>query len=162
MKKFFFYLFCFIFILGCSKKEVINLSHSSDGNTIELISDGKGMSYIGKMQMGHSANGCNGCAVINGTKVHLACTGYGTECSSNVAFTLTATREHNDYYATVLNPDEFTDYDVFLMPERSLYIVGSNGEFLNIPEQTVYKDEETGTFIFYDIFFSEGQMFENK
>jgi hypothetical protein len=48
------------------------------------------------------------------------------------------------------------------MPDRSLYIAGSNGEFLNIPEQVAYRDDKTGLFIFYEIFFSDYQAFENK
>ena len=52
--------------------------------------------------------------------------------------------------------------DFFFMPDRSLYIVGSNGQFINIPEQLAYRDPETGTLIFYDIFFSDSQVFDNK
>jgi len=87
---------------------------------------------------------------------------FGCTKQVSAVMTISDSREVSLYYGTIDNADELTDEDFFLMPHRSLYIVGSNGQFINIPEQIVYRDEETGAFIFYDIFFSDSQVFENK
>jgi len=162
MKKNFFYVLCFVFFFACSKKEIIDLGDFSGTNTIELLSNTKGMTYIGTVQVGHSSAGCTGCVDVGGTCMHVDCLGAGTACSSRIAMEITAEGDTCYYYATILNPDEFSCYNFFLMPNRSLYIKDSKGQFLNIPEQMAYKDEETGTFTFYDVFFSDRQVFENK
>ena len=163
MKKDLFYLMCILLFLGCSKKEVKDLLEFDSSNTVQLLSSNeKGMTYGGTVNIGHSASGCTGCVSVGGVLVHVDCTGSGNACRATVKFRLTSDGDTIHYYSVILNPDELTHEDFFLMPDRSLYVIGSNGQFLNIPEQMVYRDEETDTFIFYDIFFSDSQVFENK
>ncbi|MCL2246725.1 MAG: hypothetical protein FWC10_06395 [Lentimicrobiaceae bacterium] len=162
MKKIFFFGLCFIFFFGCSKKENVELAVFPDANTVELVStNAKETVYLGTVQLGHSSSGCSGCVNVGGTCVHFDCTGYGNACTAEVSMKL-ASNGDTSYSITILNPDGLTYEDVFLMPDRSLYVIGSSGEFLNIPEQMTYRDDETGTFTFYDVFFSDSQMFGNK
>ena len=161
MKKIFCYLLCSLLFWGCSKKGTNEIADFVGSNFVTQLSDAKGLSFIGKMRVGHNGAGCNGCVTIGGVREHVDCKGYGDYCEVGISIGLTG--GNGGYYSgIVLSPDELTYDESFLMPDRSLYIIGSNGEFLNIPEQMLYRDEETGTFIFYDIFFSDVQMFENK
>jgi hypothetical protein len=147
--------------LGCTKKETIEFTKPSGTNIITPLSNEKGMMYRGSFNVGHSSGSCSGCVTLGGVCFHVDCQGGGNYCSLSAAFKLIASNR-NDYYCVILNPDELTHEDFFLMPDRSLYVEGTQGRFLNIPEQLVYRDDETGTFTFYDVFFSDHQMFGNK
>jgi len=162
MNKNLFYLLCLFLFLGCSQKETKDLINFDAPNTVRLLSNEKGMVYRGTIQVGHSSSSCSGCVISGGVCFHADCTGAGNSCNVSVRFRLTADNDTIYYYSVILNPDELTHEDFFLMPGRSLYIIGSGGQFLNIPEQMVYKDEETETFVFYDIFFSDSQVFGNE
>lgn len=153
-----------VFGFACSKQEQKETNKSLGPNSAQLISisGSKKVTYGITMSMGHSGAGCSGCVMSGGHLIHVDCQGTGNACQSSAIMVLSDLGEINFYYGTVGNPDELTDEDFFIMPNRSLYIIGSNGEFLNIPEQTVFRDEETGAFIFDDIFFSDYQAFENK
>ena len=156
-------LLLLILCFACKKQETIETAALPKCNAAQLISNSKGKTYYGiTTQVGHSGSGCSGCVNIGGNCIHLDCQGTGTDCSVKAIMEISDSGEISFYYGTIENPDELTYEDFFLMPDRSLYIMGSNGQFLNIPEQTVYRDEETGAFIFYDIFFSDNQMFVNE
>ncbi|MCL2289804.1 MAG: hypothetical protein FWC34_03750 [Bacteroidetes bacterium] len=154
--------FCF----ACSKQENKETVDSAMPNSAEIISGASGAKetlYAMAIQVGHSGSGCSGCVTSGGSHIHVDCQGAGSACRIRATMNVSNTGEKNIYhYGTVADPDELTDGDSFLMPARSLYIIGSNGEFLNIPEQVAYRDEETGAFIFYDIFYSDYQAFENE
>ena len=152
----------FTLLFACTKQENRETVTDSNSNTAQIISGSKGRLFGLTLNLGHSGTNCSGCVVINGEHTHADCQGAGNDCSIKAIIEISDSGEISFYYGTIENPDELTYEDFFLMPDRSLYIIGSNGEFLNIPEQTAYRDEETGTFIFYDIFFSDSQMFENE
>jgi len=162
MKKTLFYFLCVLLFFACSKKETMEMAVFAKSNSAQLLSDEKEMIFYVAMRVGHQSEGCEGCVTTGGTPHHVDCKGYGTYCAVSAAITLAADGGEGYYSGIVLNPDEFCNDDFFFMPERSLYIEESKGRFLNIPEQMSYKDEETGTFTFYDIFFSDNQIFENK
>jgi hypothetical protein len=150
---------------SCSKQENEKTPDSSASNTAQIISGFSGAKeilYGITVQVGHSGANCPGCATYGGVHIHVDCQGPGNACQKKVTMRITSAEDTTYYYGIIIDTDELTDEDTFFMPDRSLYIIGSNGEFLNIPEQVAYRDEETGAFIFYDIFFSDTQMFENK
>ena len=152
----------FILFFACTKQENRGGAESSNSNSAQMISNSKGLLFGIKVSVGHDGANCSGCVTIGGQQVHTDCQGRGNACQVGARMQISDSGEINFYYGTIDDPEELTDGEFFLMPDRSLYIVGSNGEFINIPEQTVYRDEETGTFIFYDVFFSDSQVFENK
>jgi len=162
MRKFFIATLCFVLCFSCSKNENKETTELSMPNSAKLISNTKGKQVYGiTISVGHPAAGCPGCVTYGGLTTHVDCQGTGSACQKTVILGISDSGGIT-YYGIVDDPDDLTYDDSFLMPDRSLYIIGSNGEFLNIPEQMLYRDEETGTFIFYDIFFSDVQMFENK
>jgi len=162
MKKNLISTLCLVLCFSCSKNENKENTESSMPNSAKLISDTKGKQTYGiTVKIGHTAVGCSGCVTSGGLSFHVECQGAGSACEKTVIVGISSSGGVT-YYGIVDDPDDLTYDDSFLMPNRSLYIIGSNGEFLNIPEQMLYRDDETGTFIFYDIFFSDVQMFENK
>ena len=166
MKKFVYFLLIFTVVFSaCEKNEKPNFNSEIYPNNAEPIYSASKqiIGYKLSVMVGHSGTNCPGCVTQGGDSFHVPCQGAGSACSqSATVYIYTDGDSPNFYYA--VNPDkwELTDGDFFLMPDRSLYIVGSNGEFLNIPEQVAYRDEETGFFIFYEIFFSDEQVFDNK
>jgi len=160
-------LFAFaILFFACEKKEK-NISNTDIfyPNKAEPIqSDSKQVfGYKISLQVGHSGANCPGCVTQGGNPTHIPCQGAGTACGQSATLYLYTDGDSSDSFFAI-NPEkwELTDGNFFLMPDRSLYIIGTNGEFLNIPEQVAYRDEETGFFIFYEIFFSDYQAFVNK
>ena len=149
----------FILFFGCTKQENKTTEYS---NSAEIISNSKRVGYGIKVNVGHSGSTCSGCVTVGGQSIHVDCQGSGNACRLGGAMIISNSDEDGIYYGTIENPDELTYEDFFLMPDRSLYIEGTKGQFLNIPEQMAYRDKETGTFIFYDIFFSDRQIFGNK
>jgi hypothetical protein len=158
---FLFLILCF----ACKKHEIIETAELPKFNSAQLISNSnsKGRVCYGITTLvGHSASTCPGCVNTGEHCIHVDCQGTGTACSVSARMVISDSGEINFYYGTIDEPDELTFEETFLMPDRSLYIIGSNGQFLNIPEQTVYRDEETGAFVFCDIFFSDAQVFINE
>jgi hypothetical protein len=156
---FLFLILCF----GCKKHEIIETAELPKFNSAQPISNSKGGACYGvTLLVGHSASTCPGCVNNGGSSVHIDCQGDGTACSVSAKMEISDSGEINIYYGTISEPDELTYEETFLMPNRSLYIIGSNGQFLNIPEQMVYRDEETGAFVLYDIFYSDNQVFINE
>jgi hypothetical protein len=160
-----FLLILTIVFSACEKKEKLNPDPVNPKNcAVPIYSESKAvLGFQLSLRSGHSGAGCSGCTIQNGKPVHVDCQGAGSFCQQSATIYLYPDDGEIDIYYAI-NTDKWglTSGDFFLMPDRSLYIVGSNGEFINIPEQTLYRDEETGYFIIYDIFFSDAQMFENK
>jgi hypothetical protein len=164
MKKISVTILCLVLCFACSKQENKETAENSMPNSAQMISGDSGAKkalYGIVVKIGHSGSGCPGCVTSGGTHVHIDCQGAGSTCDVKAVMEVSDNGEVT-YYGIIAHPDALTDGDSFLMPDRSLYIIGSNGEFLNIPEQNAYRDEETGTFIFYDIFFSDYQAFGNE
>ena len=161
MKKNLFLISILILCFSCKKNEIKEPTEPTTLNTVQMISDAKGLFGVLYASLGHSGTNCPGCVASGGQHIHLDCQGPGNACQIRITMSLVPTRD-GAYYGIVTNPDDLTSNNTFLMPNRSFYIIDSSGEFLNIPEQTVYRDEENETFMFYDIFFSEWQMFGNE
>ena len=152
-----------VLCFACSKNENGETTESLLSNTAKLISDTKGGDvYELGFTVGHSGEGCPGCVAGGGTHTHVNCQGPGNACRLGSAMSVSSNSKDGIYLGVIEDPDALTDGDFFFMPDRSLYIIGSSGEFLNIPEQIVFRDEKTGEFVFYDIFFSDYQAFENR
>jgi len=150
-----------ILCFACSKNEKGETTAAVVSNTAKLISDTKGMQLFGiSISVGHSGKGCAGCVTSGGQHIHVDCQGPGNACTKSARMSIASAK--GAISGIIEDSDELTDGEFFFMPDRSLYIIDSNGEFLNIPEQIVFRDEETGAFIFYDIFFSDSQTFENE
>lgn len=155
--------FILVLCFSCREQENKETPESSMPNSAQIISSFKeGQIYGITISLGHSATNCSGCVMTGGTLKHVDCQGAGNACRIKTIMSVSTTEKSVYHYGIVNDPDELTDEDSFLMPDRSFYIIGLNGEFLNIPEQVAFRDEETGAFIFYDIFFSDYQAFENK
>jgi hypothetical protein len=155
----------FITFFACEKNDKPNASSNIPENRAEpIISDSKAwVGFILSTKSGHSSTGCEGCVTHNGHAFHVDCQGAGSSCTQKATVYLYVDESNPDVYYAINDGEwELAAGDFFLMPERSLYIMSSNGEYLNIPEQMLYRDEETGKFILYDIFFTEWQVFENK
>jgi len=163
MKRILILISVFILCFACSKNENGDATESLLSNTAKLISDTKGGDiYLLGFSVGHSGSGCGGCVTSGGQHAHVDCQGAGNACRIGAAMSVSSNSKDGIYLGIIENPDELTDGESFIMPDRSLYIIGSSGEFLNIPEQVVFRDEETGAFVFYDIFFSDYQAFVNR
>ena len=112
---------------------------------------------------GHDGSKCNGCTMIAGKLIHRDCQGHGRECSKVARVTID--QIGSDITATTVDTFDLTSEDFFLMPDRSLYFYtdeNNNRVFLNIPEQTVYRDAVTRQFTFTGLFFSERAAFSNN
>ncbi|MCL2311080.1 MAG: hypothetical protein FWC41_01135 [Firmicutes bacterium] len=166
MKKFipFYFIVIFIFI-ACEKNDKSNFNDELHQNSaIPISSNSKApLGYQISMRTGHPKENCSGCTTQGGNHIHIECQGAGSACAQKATLYLYPDENGKDFYFAISYDDEdLTDGDFFLMPDRSLYIIGTNGEFLNIPEQVLYRDEETGKLIVNDIFFSNYQAFENQ
>jgi len=165
MKKFATLLILFsIFFFACEKSDKQNpISGLPENRAEPIYSDSKAwLGFQVIAQCGHSASGCNGCINFNGQYIHVDCQGAGSSCTQTARIYLYIDDSSPDrYYAITDGEWDLTDEDFFLIPDRSLFIMNSNGEFINIPEQMLYRDETTGKFIINDIFFSDFQFFEN-
>jgi len=163
MKKTLITIVFLILCFACKKHEIIETTELPKFNSAQLISNSKGSAYYGiTVRVGHAASTCSGCVNTGENCIHVDCQGAGTACSVSAIMEISDSGEINFYYGIINAPNELTFEETFLMPDRSLYIIGSNGQFLNIPEQMAYRDEETGAFVLYDIFFSDNQVFINE
>jgi hypothetical protein len=177
-KEYIFLLLLSSIVFSCAKKEneltekenvptAINYEHraipielNSEKNSIPGNSDG----YLLVSTFGHSEKDCNGCVKIDGVYKHVDCVGAGNLCKSSAAIAVYSTS--NGFNAITVEEGELTDSDIFLMPNRSLYVGVDKTEhkhiWLNIPEQLSIKDSKNGQFVFNDLYFSNSQEFENE
>lgn len=120
--------------------------------------------YNIKTKTGHSGENCPGCVAVGGTLVHIDCMGVGTVCELSATISTHATLENGIYSMTTSDPYEFGNEDIFFMPDRSLFVeMIENEEFwMNIPEQLVVKDNETGQFILQGIYFTNYPVYTNQ
>ena len=184
MKRHFFLLpFLLLAFLSCDKNNDLHqqstqseITTNQSNNVAIPFSDGKtkAISYNIITQIGHTKASCpNGCIVSNGKMIHLDCTGIGNICVAAFNLAISA----GDYYfqkksskvkgtfnATTIDSLLLTGGAVFLVPARSLFIMDNSEEpqWLNIPEQQLERDEETGQFIFTGLFYSGEPAYRNE
>ena len=172
MKKKFLLLFAIsLFIMSCNKQETADaiqpdlMSQKHDNLAIPLDVNAKslGGSYSWIVRIGHPGASCSGCVVIGGNLMHLNCKGAGNDCVAQGVMILSPL-PNGQYQATTTNQYDLTDDDLFLMPDRSLY-VGMNGSkeiWLNISEQLIERDDVSGRFVFDSLFFTDYQAYLNQ
>jgi hypothetical protein len=170
-------VFVLAFIISCDKSEG---SSTSDLNTNTENSDlkqneatwissndnSKESSLIRiKIFLGHTAADCgNACVKIFGEPVHLDCRGTGNVCNHNVTVRVSEETTNGEFMLTLTDEDAFGDFEIFPFPNRTLRITNpqNNSElWLNIPEQTLLKNNSDKEIIIYDAWFSEMPELEN-
>jgi hypothetical protein len=178
MKKFkIFYLLVFFAIIfianSCKKNEVITSSgnESNDDlkqNTATWISGGDGHSkwwlFNLTIKIGHLASDCgNSCVKIFGHLGHIDCRGFGHVCN-HIAVARLIQDSGGVFMLVLEDPDAF-GYDLdFQFPDRTLFITNPQNNtdlWLNIPEQTLLRDNNGIPFVIQDIWFSEEPELEN-
>jgi len=159
-------------MLSCNKSEVITSSENEGDNNLQRneatwISKGdqsKLWWFRIKFLIGHTATDCgNKCVKIFGEFGHIDCMGFGNICNRSVTATLV--QEGGCFKLVLDDPDGLGEDLDFSMPDRSLYItnpLNSTDLWLNIPEQTLLRDNNGVPFEILDIWFSEEPELENK
>ena len=183
MKRHFFLLpFLLLAFLSCDKNNDLHqqstqseITTNQSNNVAIPFSDGKtkAIGYNIITYVGHSGTNCSGCVSVGGVKKHVDCTGTGSACVAAFNLAISA----GDYYfqkksskvkgtfnATTIDSLLLTGGAVFLVPARSLFIMDNSEEpqWLNIPEQQLERDEETGQFIFTGLFYSGEPAYRNE
>lgn len=162
-----------IIIYSCSKKEVnepVATNYKHTATPIENYSETENFtkasttySYRLDTYYGHLEETCNGCILLDGILIHVDCCGPGGICNK-VAEVSLSYRSDLSLDATTIKEDELTDGDIFLMPDRSFFVLNEKEEkvWLNIPKQLSIRDSETRQFKFTNLFFSDHQVFKNE
>ncbi len=170
-------LIAILFIVSCQKdnvkvgKSTIKVKSNSTAHKIGgFKSLGFNGSYLLASQVGHTSIECkNSCITIGGIKTHFNCQGFGNKCSLNASINVSKVQPDNPndpyYYAIGLNNDEPSNDSIYNMPDRSFYIEDVNLEngyiWLNVPAQILFRDIESGDFIYRNITFTKERLFEN-
>jgi hypothetical protein len=127
-------------------------------------------SYLMESRVGHDKSVCGGaCRSANGIPYHVDCEGGGTACLLRASINISKLIPddlYDIYYKGIgINTYEPTEASNYYLPSRSLYIEDETFEngyiYLNIPNQLLEREEESGQFIYKDITFSESPLFEN-
>ena len=150
-------VFCCALFAACTP-EPIQDENTGDTSSLAftaqwLPGNTKGGPVIGiTLRAGHKKENCDG-SCSQRKEAHKDCQGSGQECSQVGSLELhpmfpkaihSTTPSH--YTAYCLYPEDISDEETFAMPDRSLYIV-SDGQWLNIPQQTLHRAPETHCFI---------------
>jgi hypothetical protein len=172
MKKiqFLFVILLALVMVSCMDQENNSLNTTPTSNTGTITCEehdhgsiSKGL-FTGKISYGHTAAECsNSCIQVNGKLTHLDCQSFGNYCSTTAKLTLKLEKE-GMYIATTIDPNNFTTLDLFNMPNRSLYggLDQNNVEqWLNIPAQVSYRDNETKQFSFTEVFITDKPFYPN-
>ncbi|MDR2008867.1 MAG: hypothetical protein LBQ22_00085 [Bacteroidales bacterium] len=170
MKKMYIVVFLFLVlfsVLSCVKTETkqLDIDYVHRAVPIENTLKSSGYSsgsYLLAGAFGHPAEGCGGCIMFGGKSVHRDCSGHGNACGSSSAVSVYSASA-GYYNAVTTGKYGFTDEDFFLMPDRSFLVVDKedNQLWLNIPEQLSIRDTATMQFTFYNLYFSNYQVFDN-
>ncbi|MDL2238985.1 hypothetical protein LJC69_03780 [Bacteroidales bacterium OttesenSCG-928-K22] len=177
MKKNFSLLFLIlVFVFSCNKNENKFLAQEIQESfeqvkyeNVAIPFNTNTKSYYGSyewtVRVGHSATNCSGCIYIEGMLRHVDCTGEGSACSVEAKVYISSSQAKSNFYTAITeNEYELTVEDIFLMPNRSLY-VGMDGNkeiWLNVPEQLVTRDQISEQFEFEGLFFTDEPVFENE
>jgi len=163
-----------LIVASCSKNEEVSPSNANteindakrnEATWILGSDNSKGLWAILRFMVGHTEEQCGGkCLMIFGENYHADCRGFGSICERTFKVALSEDT-YNELRLVVWDEDEFDDLDFDSFPDRSLYItnpLNSNEQWLNIPEQIIFKDSALLQAIIYNIWFSEDPAFENE
>ncbi|MDL2308674.1 hypothetical protein LJC53_03715 [Bacteroidales bacterium OttesenSCG-928-C03] len=119
-----------------------------------------GTTYQVVSKVGHLAKDCgNSCVKVGDDYFHIDCMGHGYICEPRTTIIVNPLR--NGYYeATTVDEYDLTVEDFYLMPDRSLII--SKNNWLNIPEQLVFRDSVSGQFTFTGLYYSGQPAYSNQ
>lgn len=113
--------------------------------------------------LGHDASKCPGCLYIDGVLTHVDCQGAGSACNkaSNIALSYDF---DNNLIATTLDTFGLTNLDILNLPAESFSLEIAPGvyNYLNIPAQLVFRDEDTQQFTFTGLSFSGRPLYTNN
>ncbi len=156
-------LICCAILLGSFSCRHETASVIDSGNRVIPMQTGKKTAneYMCIVSLGHDANGCPGCVLVQGKYMHFDCQGRGNACRVTAAVTLN--QIGTDITATTTDTFGLTSEDFFLMPDRSLNYTDEKGNriFLNIPGQMAYRDTTTLQFTFTGLFFTNVPEYSN-
>lgn len=135
--------------------KVDNSSSKEDGTPIEIT-----------YTVGHTASDCNNsCIVLNGVPTHADCQGRGNACKVTIViWPIGGQPKGPTFNAVVDTVWDLTLEDFFLMPARSLTVIGANPDttmYLNIPGQLLFRDTTTQRFTFTGLFYSSTPEYSN-
>ena len=113
--------------------------------------------------VGHTAEEChNSCVTINGVSGHIDCQGWGEACVVTIRiWPIGGQPKSATFNALVDTVWSLTSEDYFLMPDRSLTVIGTDTRYLNIPAQLLFRDTTTQQFTFKGLFFSDTPAYSN-
>ena len=132
----------------------VESSSSKEGEPIEIT-----------YRVGHTASECNNsCVVINGEPSHIDCQGRGKACLVTIVIWPIGGQPKSPTFSAVVDTvRDLTTEDFFLMPDRSLTVIGNADTtmYLNIPGQYLFRDTTTHQFTFTGLFFSDEAVYSN-
>lgn len=132
----------------------IGNSLSKEGEPIEIT-----------YRVGHTASECNNsCVIINGEPSHIDCQGRGNACLITIViWPIGGQPKSPSFNAVVDTVLDLTTEDFFLMPDRSLTVIGhaDSTVYLNIPEQFLIRDSVTQQFTLKGLYFSDEAVYSN-
>jgi len=175
---FLFLVLAFVFIIvSCNKNEEASSSNLNTDTEINEPAQNEATWIIGddsskgfwlrlKIFVGHTADQCGGkCIKLFGKYYHADCRGFGYICQFDVEATVLGDISENELRLILTDHDAFGDFDIFTLPDRSLYITNpqnSSEQWLNIPEQILLRDSSAIEVIIQNVWFSEEQELENE
>lgn len=132
-------------------------------NSIKEGSDPIEITYA----VGHTVEECNNsCITLYGVQGHVDCQGWGDACVVTIRiWPIGGETKGATFNALVDTVWSLTSEDFFLMPARSLTVMGTENNtttYLNIPSQILFRDTTTQQFTFKGLFFSSTPAYNNK
>ena len=133
--------------------------------TMENSSSKEGAPIEITYTVGHDASECNNsCVTINGVPTHIDCQGRGDACLVTIILWPFGGQPKSPTFSAVVDTvRDLTSEDFFLMPNRSLTVLGHDDTtmYLNIHEQFLVRDSVTRQFTFTGLFFSDEAAYIN-
>lgn len=118
------------------------------------------LGFLLKTKVGHTEEECGGTCFYG---IHKDCHGFGDLCEmvGRIGLEPPVSKGGVAYSAVTQYPEDFSDEETFLMPDRSFKIEGQE-RWLNIPEQVFLRDIETRCFRIQGITFTDEPLYINE
>ncbi len=150
-------------LLSCNKTAQKESLKDYQHKIVPIEDGSKSNSFMIATRVGHLRENCkNGCVSVGGQKYHADCRLFGNYCLMLTQVTLSQFGAM--LTATTIDSTELTSDDFYMIPDRSLYAgrdEKGNDLWLNIPEQTSYRDSVTRQFTFTGLYYSNSQVYQN-
>jgi hypothetical protein len=120
-----------------------------------------------KFLTGHTVDQCGGkCMKVFGVYLHIDCVGFGYVCNHTAASRLITTEEEEGGvdFSLALDSDDLGPFLEYPFPNRTFLITNPENNtdlWLNIPEQTLTRNDYDEPFIIHNIWFSENPELKN-